>query len=411
MMAGAVRALVLALLVALTDTHVSATQPSTLASPACFPRAQLVNPVRGDYGVRLALRLRGGRAVSDKKEGARGLTSVGEGGDATSDATERPVRPLPDVGEAMQAKIIKHRQMRKGKVPDDPAEAQAKLERKKKHDQRRERRDAHRVLVKKLKPKDHPRRPFMREREGGRKNVKERPSPGKARGASTDGPDGKSGATGRTTPAEKDAAWAREAALAFRNSAREGGGNVAAKKKLAVPMPARERILRPFWDPQAKGREIGSPSLVKRRRSREQLLHALIAVQSEHERNSSSAGLVHDELHYALTRLVRGLASDTAGDAFSETLVAVLQSFGPGSVRGGHMGLLTANDIFVLLDRCLDDGPGAGGGGKGEALSAKEVFLLHCVRLYSPLYCAQQTIGVVVYVFLRPRQICIYVYI
>ena len=186
---------------------------------------------------------------------------------------------------------------------------------------------------------------------------------------------------------------------------------MAAKKKLAVPMPARERILRPFWDPQAKGREIGSPSLVKRRRSREQLLHALIAVQSEHERNSSSAGLVHDELHYALTRLVRGLASDTAGDAFSETLVAVLQSFGPGSVRGGHTGLLTANDIFVLLDRCLDDGPGVGGGGKGEALSAKEVFLLHCVRLYSPLYCAQQTIGVVVYVFLRPRQICIYVYI
>ena len=168
MMAGAVRALVLALLVALTDTHVSATQSSTLASPACFPWAQLVNPVRGDYGVRLALRLRGGRAVSDKKEGARGLTSVGEGGDATSDATERPVRPLPDVGEAMQAKIMKHRQMRKGRVPDDPAEAQAKLERKKKHDQRRERRDAHRVSIKKLKPKDHPRRPFMREREGGK---------------------------------------------------------------------------------------------------------------------------------------------------------------------------------------------------------------------------------------------------
>jgi hypothetical protein len=121
---------------------------------------------------------------------------------------------------------------------------------------------------------------------------------------------------------------------------------------------------------------------------------------------------------YALTRLVRGLASDTVGDAFHDALVLVLRQFtrgagggggggggdakkqtglqteraaGKGEVGGGgeresdtlaadhaELPLFGAARVFDLMDRYLDyragggGGGGGGGAGKGEALSAKE---------------------------------------
>ena len=39
-----------------------------------------------------------------------------------------------------------------------------------------------------------------------------------------------------------------------------------------VELPARESIRRPFWDPQGKGREIGSRSPEQRKRARARLL-------------------------------------------------------------------------------------------------------------------------------------------
>lgn len=102
------------------------------------------------------LRLRGGRSLeeADKKS-----EESGKG------------RKLPDVGEAMKAKIVKHRQMRKARIPTDKEEAKTKIERRKQHEERRQRKDTQRATRKKLLIKERKRRPFIlkSEREAANK--------------------------------------------------------------------------------------------------------------------------------------------------------------------------------------------------------------------------------------------------
>ena len=102
------------------------------------------------------LRLRGGRSLEEADK--KGEES-GKG------------RKLPDVGEAMKAKIVKHRQMRKARIPTDKEEAKTKIERRKQHEERRQRKDAQRATRKKLLIKERKRRPFIlkSEREAANK--------------------------------------------------------------------------------------------------------------------------------------------------------------------------------------------------------------------------------------------------
>ena len=107
------------------------------------------------------MRLRGGRELP----AVRGAGPMREDAGNTGGGRERP---MPDVSEAMKAKIAKHRQMRKPK-PSEDAEQQARRERQKHHAERRDRRDAQRAASKKLKTQDRKRRPFMRERNNDEK--------------------------------------------------------------------------------------------------------------------------------------------------------------------------------------------------------------------------------------------------
>jgi hypothetical protein len=366
-MATALTAIMIAI-GACTDTH---SAPGLSARRECG--GSTPHAFGGHHALTPALRLKGGRE--------RAVTA--------HDGKSKPAeRSLPDVSEPMRAKIVKHRQMRKSKVPEDPAVAQKKLERKKLHEQRRGRRDEQRASSKKQKVQDRKRRPFMRDRDGGRKVRKQ------------DSNDVSSAA------AQESDKFARQAVSQSKKSEAAAGqpmmehdGDRDASKKLvtrlAVAMPARERILRPFWDPQAKGRDIASASPLQRRKARERLLQVLVAVQEEHQHNSSASGRAHDEVLYAMRRLVRGLASDEAGDGFSEALVVILKTFGPvnqksqeqtpGSFGGGDreaneragvggsrlaMGnrghdadvgnLFSAADVFAIMDEHLDDSKCAG---------------------------------------------------
>jgi hypothetical protein len=347
-------------LVSLTGSHGSLSLCDT-APPASTPHRPLllasVLPIP-------PLSLRGGRELPEERAAA---AAPGRGDAGETRAPQE--RPMPDVSEAMKAKIAKHRQMRKPKPAEDARQSQTQRERQKQHAERRDRRDAQRATNRQLKVQgDRKRRPFMRERSEEKRAARAhgRVSAPKAAGAAT-----------------------------AENTAPGSGGDSDTRKvkKLGIAMPARESILRPFWDPQAKGRDLASTSAGQRQSARQRLLHALVNVQREHQRNTSEHS-VHAEVRYALMRLVRGLASDTAGDAFLEALVVILRSFAPeghaglqteraaekaensGAGKAAHNGqlrLLTAADVFALMDRHLDDSAAAAGGVKGEALSAREV--------------------------------------
>ena len=239
------------------------------------------------------MRLRGGRELP----AARGEEERDEGN--KQGARERP---MPDVSEAMKAKIAKHRQMRKPK-PSEDAEQQARRERQKHHAERRDRRDAQRAASKKLKMQDCKRRPFMRERnndekrgarEHGSKAHKPRTAP-QSEGGSDTCKAQKLSTAERTAPESKRASE-REREEGEGAAERMAESYKRKAKKLGIAMPARESILRPFWDPQAKGRDLGSSSSVQRQRARERLLQALVAVQREHERNNTSEQSVHHEV-------------------------------------------------------------------------------------------------------------------
>jgi hypothetical protein len=239
------------------------------------------------------MRLRGGRELP----AARGEEEREEG--KKEGARERP---MPDVSEAMKAKIAKHRQMRKPK-PSEDAEQQAKRERQKHHAERRDRRDAQRAASKKLKMQDRKRRPFMRERNNDEKRgAREHGS--KAHKPHT-APQSEGGSDMRKaqklSTAERTAPESKQASERERKRGEEGAEGMAESdkrkaKKLGIAMPARESILRPFWDPQAKGRDLGSSSSVQRQRARERLLQALVVVQREHQRNNTSEQSVHHEV-------------------------------------------------------------------------------------------------------------------
>lgn len=346
------------------------------------------------------LRLRGGRA----QERCAPRSVPGEDGTGQ----RRTDRPLPDVGEAMKAKIAKHRQMRKPKHPDDPDEAKAKLMRKKQHDERRERRDGQRAAIVKDKSQIRKRRPFMRKRDSDRpaSHVHRPPSL-----SSTKSKDVVKSMLPKASPGALQPGRAPDGSSRAGRKTLEGDeqGRTSKDKKIAAPMPARESILRPFWDPQAKGRDIVSVSPVLRKRARERLMQALLAVQHEHVRNQTGCGM-HSEVHYALMRLVRGLAADShaAADAFCDTLVTVLRAFTPktlgvaerqptgkkagaaaSAAAGGETGIsrsggwLTASDVFALMDEYLDDKAGSTDMKhttvKGTGLSAKEVRHAVCI--------------------------------
>ena len=266
----------LALATLTADTRGAPRHSSGLTVRPCATAAREYDYVRGSLATAASavlptLRLRGGREAQS--------TLPDKGGADVEDARKTRARKenkLPDVGEAMKAKILKHRQMRKTKVPEDPDEAKAKLERKRLRDERRERKDTKRVESKKLKTKDRTHRPFMRKRTGEKKHDKERASK-----------------VGRTHDVSAGAVRERGKIKIAPENAQGGFAN---KTKIpTIPMPARESIRRPFWDPQGKGRDIGSDSPVQRKRARERLLQALVAVQAEHERNASSTH-AHDEV-------------------------------------------------------------------------------------------------------------------
>ena len=154
--------LALVAFITLSCTHT----PSTASPSLGISRAASTSLTRspGEHGWRAwqaateieNLRLRGGRSLeeADKKS-----EESGKG------------RKLPDVGEAMKAKILKHRQMRKARIPTDKEEAKTKIERRKQHEERRQRKDAQRATRKKLLIKERKRRPFIlkSEREAANK--------------------------------------------------------------------------------------------------------------------------------------------------------------------------------------------------------------------------------------------------
>jgi hypothetical protein len=292
------------------------------------PTAGVMLPLLAEGHV--SLRLKGGRTLSRNEK--EDLEAPGEGASMAKGRRRQPgsERPLPVVGEAMKAKILKNRQMRKGKVPEDPEQARKKLERKKQHDMRREEKDRQRAASKQLKMKDRKSRPFMRERKG---QLEGSSGPGRRRGDSTDARDGAANREGNAEAAAPALAPGRAAAGGHSLSGGLSEVRISPARKLSIAMPARDSILRPFWDPQGKGRDIGSPSPEQRRRARARLLHALVGTQRElaassrkdEQGSSAPQPHAHAEVRYALQRLVRGLASADAGTGFAEALVAVLK--------------------------------------------------------------------------------------
>jgi hypothetical protein len=109
------------------------------------------------------------------------------------------------------------------------------------------------------------------------------------------------------------------------------------------PPPASEAVLRPFWDPAGRGRDLVSLSAAQRRHAEDRLLRALTALPANGTAAASGGGGGggrHPELGYALSRLVRGLSSPrgAAGEGFRSALARVLREVGPAVAPASEVG-------------------------------------------------------------------------